>query len=159
MTSIPSAPEMSTPAAPAPAAKKPWGRWIALGCVGLVVLAALFAALMFFVVKKATAGPEEVVRQFLAAAAAGDYAKAHGFFSAPLKEAQPLADFIASAEANPTLFAVTDTTFNERSVDLGGARLSGTVTLTAGTKVPAQFDLAKENDTWKLIGYHIGQGD
>ena len=156
MSSIPLAPETSTPTAPAPAAKKPWGRWIALGCGGLVVLAALFAALMFFVVKKATAGPEAVVQQFLAAAAAGDYTTAHGFFSAPLKEAQPLAEFTASVEANPTLFAVTDTTFNERSVDLNGAKLAGTVTLAAGTKVPAEFNLVKENGAWKLLGYHIG---
>jgi hypothetical protein len=152
----PPAPETSMPAAPTPAAKKPWGRWIALGCVGLVVLAALFGALMFFIVKKATAGPEEVVQQFLAAAAAGDYATAHDFFSVPLKEAQPLAELTASIEANPTLFEVTDTTFNERSVDLNGARLAGTVTIAAGTKVPAEFRLVKENDVWKLIGYNIG---
>ena len=156
MSEIPSAPESSIPAAPAPAAKKPLGRWIALGCVGLLVLAALFGALMFFIVKKATAGPEEVVQKFLAAAAAGDYATAHDCFSAPLKEAQPLADLTASIEANPTLFEVTDTTFNERSVDLNGATLAGTVTLAAGTKMPAEFRLVKENGAWKLIGYHIG---
>lgn len=155
MSSIPPAPETSTPAAPAPVAKKPWGRWIALGCGGLVVLAALFATLMFFVVKKATAGPEEVVHQFLAAAA-GDYTTAHDFFSAPLKEAQPLAEFTASAEANPTLFKIADTTFTERSVDLNGAKLAGTVMLAAGTKVPAEFSLVKENGAWKLLGYHIG---
>lgn len=152
MSSIPS--ESTTPA---PAAKTPWVRWIALGCGGLVVLAALFAAFMFFVVKKATAGPEEVVRQFLTAAAAGDYAAAHDFFSAPLKEAQPLEEFSAAVAANPILFKVTDTTFTERSVNLNGAKLAGTLTLAAGTKMPATFSLVKEGDAWKLIAYHIGE--
>lgn len=155
MTPIPPPPPASMPAAPAPAAKTPWGRWIALGCGGLVVLLALFAAVMFFIVKKATTGPEEVVHQFLTAAAAGDYATAHDFFSAPLKEAQPLAEFTAAVEANPGLFQVTDTTFNDRSVDLNGAKLAGTVTIASG-KVPAEFKLVKENGVWKLIGYHIG---
>lgn len=159
MTTTPFAdasPSPAAPAAPVAAAKTSYGRWIALGCGGLVVLVALFAAVMFFVVKKATAGPEEVVKQFLAAAAAGDYAAAHECFSVPLKEAQPLAEFTAAAEQNPSLFQVTDTTFNERSVDLSGAKLAGTVTLAAGTEVPADFSLAKENGAWKLIGYHIG---
>jgi hypothetical protein len=156
MNETPSLPETPSPAAPPPAAKTSYGRWIALGCGGLVVLIALFAAVMFFIVKKATAGPEEVVKQFLAAAAAGDYAAAHDCFSAPLKEAQPLAEFTAAAEANPALFKVTDTTFNNRSVDMSGAKLAGTVKLAAGTEVPAEFSLVKENGAWKLIGYHIG---
>ena len=137
--------------------KKPhWGRWIALGCGALVVLVGLFVVLMVFVVKRATAGPEEVVHQFLTAAAAGDYAAAHEFFSAPLKEAQPLDKFTAIATANPSLFQVKDTTFNDRSVDLSGAKLAGTVTLEAGTQVPASFELVKENGAWKLLGYRIG---
>jgi len=155
MTSMPSAGDAS----PAAETKKPWGRWIALGCGALVVLVGLFVVLLVFVVKKVTAGPEEVVQQFLAAAADGNYAAAHEFFSAPLKEAQPLAEFTAAAEANPTLFKVTDTTFNERSIDLAGAKLAGTVTLAAGTEVPASFDLVKEKGAWKLIGYHLGMPD
>ena len=148
-------PEQSPGGPPGPR-KRPWLRWVALGCGGLVVLAGLFAAGMFVVVRKATAGPEQVVKQFLAAAAKGDYAAAHALFSAPLKEAQPLAEFIASARANRTLFAVTDTTFSNRSIDLAGAELSGTVTLASGTVLPASFKLVKENRAWRLIAYHLG---
>ena len=97
-----------------------------------------------------------MVHQFLTAAAAGDYAAAHEFFSAPLKEAQPLEKFTAIATSNPSLFQVKDTTFSDRSVDLSGAKLAGTATLAAGTEVPASFNLVKENGAWKLLGYRIG---
>jgi hypothetical protein len=129
---------------------------VALGCGVLIVLAACFAALMFFMVKKATAGPEAVVHDFLAAAASGDYARAHNYFSAPLKEAQPLETFRQAAQQQAFMFKVKDTTFNTRSVDLEGALLAGSLTLESGTSVPASFKLVKENGEWRLIAYHIG---
>ena len=30
------------------------------------------------------------------------------------------------------------------------------MTLAAGTKVPVELSLVKENGAWRLIGYHIG---
>lgn len=145
-------PPVGAPAQPG----KPWLKWVGLGCGGLLVLVAAFVFLMFFVVKKATSGPEEVVKGFLSAAGSGDYAKAYDTFSEPLKQAQTLEAFTQMVESNPMLFQVADTTFNNRSVDLSGAELSGTVKLRAGTKMPASFKLVKENDRWKLIAYHIG---
>ena len=145
------------PAAPAPAPKKAgWIKWVALGCGLAVVLGVVFSAVLFFVVKKATAGPEEVVQKFLADAGAGNYEAAYDAFSAPLKESQSLADFAAAAAANPSLFQVKDTSFTNRSVDMSGAEFSGTLTLESGTEMPATFKLVRENDRWKFIGYFIG---
>jgi hypothetical protein len=135
---------------------KSWVKWVALGCGGLLVVSVAVIAGIFLIVKKATAGPEEVVHAFLAAAGAGDYATAHDHFSAPLKEAQPLEEFTASAEANPMFFKVAETTFSNRSIDTAGAELSGTATLEVGTVVPASFKLVRENGEWKLISYQIG---
>lgn len=129
---------------------------IGIGCGILVVALAVFIGAVVGFVWMATAGPEEAVRNFLAAAAAGDYAKAHDHFAAPLKEQQSLDEFKNAVSEAPSLFAVTDATFNNRSVDEAGAKLSGTVTLKAGTKVPASFQLVKEGDAWKLIAYHLG---
>ncbi|MCP4201691.1 MAG: DUF4878 domain-containing protein [bacterium] len=145
---------MSTDASEQP--KKRWGRLIALGCGALAALIAVFVAIVFLFVWRATAGPEEVIQGFLASAGAGDYAAAHEHFCAPLKEEQSLADFTATVETNTQLFQVKDTSFTERSIDLAGAELAGTVTLERGTKVPASFKLVKENDDWKLISYNIG---
>lgn len=146
------------PPAPAPA-KRSWLKWLGIGCGLLVILIVCFVAVTFLVVKKATAGPEAVVHDFLAAAAAGDYARAHSYFSAPLKEEQPLDKFEEAAQAQASMFKVKDTTFNNRSVDLNGAQLSGTLTLESGTQVPASFKLVKENDQWRLIAYHLGAED
>jgi hypothetical protein len=156
MTSDPIPPAAPPPAAPAPSRKTPWLKWTALGCGALLVLLAAFGTLMYFVIQRATAGPEQVVQDFLAAAGRGDYAAAHEHFSAPLQEVQPFDQFAAAAAANSMFFEVTETTFNNRSVDTTGAELSGSVTLATGTVVPASFKLVKENGAWKLISYNIG---
>lgn len=140
----------------ATAPSRAWIKWTALGCGGLLLVVALFVTLLVLGVRSATAGPEAVVLEFLDAAGRGDYAAAHAHFSQPLKDVQPLEEFSASAAANPALFDVVDTTFNDRSVDMASATLAGTVTLRAGTKLPASFKLVEENDSWKLIAYHIG---
>jgi hypothetical protein len=147
----------STNGAPA-AGRKPWVKWVVLGCVGVLVLGGAFAALLFYVVKAATAGPEKVVEEFLAAAGRGDYDAAHAYFSAPLQQAQPLEQFRSAAEANSMFFQIAERSFTQRSIDQSGAEFSGTVTLQAGTEVPASFKLVRENGDWKLIAYQIGSG-
>ena len=137
-----------------------WLKWLGIGCGGLIVLIVVFVAVILLVVKQATAGPEEVVRNFFSAAAAGDYARAHDAFSAPLKDQQSLDTFTAAVKANPSLFNVKDLSFSDRSIDMTeGAKFSGTATLASGTQVPVSFHLVKEKDAWKLISYHLGPKD
>ncbi len=133
-----------------------WVKPVLIGCGGLLALALAAGVGFFYLIRGATAGPEQTVKAFLAAAGAGEYARAHGHFSKPLQEVQSLASFSAGVQQNPSLFDVADTTFNQRSVDTGGARLAGTLHLRAGTDVPASFSLVRENDEWKLIAYQIG---
>ena len=122
----------------------------------MLVFALFIGGLLSFV-WWATAGPEQTVQDFLAAAAAGDYAAAHDYFAVPLKEKQPLELFIKGVKQTPSLFDIADATFTDRSIDMTtGAKLSGSVTLRSGTTVPASFQLVKEGDKWKLIAYHLG---
>jgi hypothetical protein len=139
--------------------KRPWLRWVLLGCGSLLALLVVFIAVIFFVVKQATAEPEKVVQTFLAEAAHGNLEAAYDCFSAPLKEAQPFDQFSAGVTANQHLFDVADTSFTERSVDMQGAKLAGTLTLASGTEIPCSFELVRENDAWKLISYNIGSGE
>ena len=138
-------------------ASRPWLKYAGIGCGSLILLGVIIAAVAFFAVKSMTAGPEREVKTFLAAAAGHDYARAYSTFSAPLKDTQSLQTFTAAVVANPSLFDVKDTSFSNRSIDTtSGASLEGTATLGAGTQVPISFKLVKENETWKIIAYHIG---
>lgn len=136
--------------------KRGWIKWLVLGCGTLLILAIAAGALFWMFLTKMTEGPEKAVKEFLAAAAAADYAAAHSYFSAPLKEEQPLEEFTSSARENAQYFDITHTSFSSRSIDTAGAELSGTVTLKDGSKLPATFKLVKENEQWKLLAYHIG---
>ena len=130
---------------------------IGIGCGALVLAFVLFIGGLLGFVWWATAGPEDVVRNFLSAAAAGDYAAAHDYFAVPLKEKQPLEAFISGVKQSPSLFDIADASFTDRSIDMTtGAKLSGSVTLRSGTTVPASFQLVKEGEAWKLIAYHLG---
>lgn len=138
------------------ATQRPWLKYLGFGCGGLLLVVAAFVAVTYFVVTRMTAEPERVVREFLDAAAAGDFATAHGHFSAPLKEAQTLEAFTAAARARPSLFAVASTSFSSRSIEGGVTKLEGTATLVAGTTVPVSFSLVEENGRWVLLAYNLG---
>lgn len=144
------------PPAPPPSSFPTWARILGIGCGAVLLLGGIIGLVVFAVVGRATAGPEETIQAFLAAAGQGDWTTAHGYFSEPLKQVQPFDQFSAIGAANQQLFQVKDTTFNQRSVDLAGAELSGTVELTSGTELPASFRLVRENGEWRLISYQIG---
>ncbi len=146
------------PPSPPPSPLPTWARLLGVGCGAVLLLATIAGTTALAVLNRASAGPEETVQTFLAAAAAGDWATAHAQFSAGLKEAQSFEDFSTIGAANQHLFQVQDTTFNHRTVNPAGAELSGSVTLTDGSQLPASFKLVKEEGGWRLISYQIGSG-
>jgi len=135
-----------------------WGAVILGGCGCFLFGIGVLVVVLYFAVMAATEAPEKAVNEFLAAAGSGDVDGAHEYFSAALKEVQPLEDFRAVVEQNPQLFKVTETTFTERSRDLAKATFRGTVKLENGTELPAEFILIEEDGAWKLITYRIGEG-
>jgi hypothetical protein len=140
-----------------PPKKSRWWVWLLGGCGCLTLVAVAAGLAMYFGVRAITAGPEQVVQDFLAAAGAGNAVEAHGYFSQPLQAEQPLEELSRVIEERPHLFRVTDTTFTSRSRDGSRASFSGTVTLERGTRMPASFVLVKENDDWRLLSYEIGE--
>ena len=158
MTSVP--PAYQPPGAAPTAPKRKWVKWVVLGCVGVVALIVAVVVLsiggFLGAVSKATAEPERAVKEFLAAAAAGDYQAAHNYFSSALKQEQPYEQFVNMAQANRHLFQVTHTKFNNRAFGTEAVTLGGELTLQSGSKAPAEFKLVQENNQWKLISYNIG---
>ena len=145
-------PPPAPPASPLPT----WLRFLGIGCGALLLLGMVAGSLFVLVLGKATEGPEATIKAFLTAAGSGDYGTAHGYFSEELKRVQPLEQFSAKAAEHQQLFQVQDTTFNSRSVDMNGAKMSGTLDLTNGTELPASFELVKENGQWRLTSYQLG---
>ncbi|WP_396624674.1 hypothetical protein [Luteitalea sp.] len=139
--------------------ERSWLKWVGIGCGGALILLVGFIAAIFFVVGQATEEPEKVARAFVAATSTGDFAAAHALYSAPLKERQSLAQLQDAAAATPSLYKVRDLSFSSRSVDGTGAEFTGTATLVAGTTVPCRFKLVREQDSWRLIAYNIGDDD
>ena len=144
------------PPTPPPSPLPGWARALGVGCGALLLLATLIGTTVLAVVNRASAGPEQTIQAFLAAAAGGDWEAAHANFSEPLKQVQPLDQFRTIGAANQHLFQVQETTFNNRSVNPAGAELSGSVTLSDGTQLPASFKLVKEDGQWRLISYQLG---
>lgn len=138
---------------------RPWVKYVAMACGGLVVVAGALVAVVFFAVSRLTAAPEQVTREFLQATSRGDFTAAHGYFSAPLKDQQPIALLEAAAAATPSMFDVVEVSFHSRAIDTSKATLAGTARLRAGTEVPASFTLVREQGTWRLLAYHLGADD
>lgn len=136
-----------------------WLKWVGIGCGGVLVLLGAFIAVVFFVVGRATAEPEKVARAFVEATTRGDLAAAHALYSAPLKDKQTLEQLQAAARATPSLYKVSDLSFSSRSVDGNGAEFKGTATLSTGTEVPCRFKLVREQDSWRLIAYNLGDDE
>ena len=133
-----------------------WVKWVLMGCGVLVLGGVGFFACIFAFVSEATEAPRQTVEAFLDHAKSGDLEAAHDCFSVPLKEVQGLEEFSGIVESNSELFSVEETSFTNISMTMEGCEISGTATLSAGTKVPISFSLAEEGDAWKLLSYEIG---
>ena len=142
--------------------------WVILGCFGCAGVAALLffgvlGAGIFGIVKAAE--PYKVdARQFLSQAGSGDVDGAYGHFSEPLKQKISKADLKAMVEANPDLFQVTDSTFNNVSFVNSVCKISGTVTGKSGKTHHALFRYVTENNAHKMVEFSLrdtphGEGD
>jgi hypothetical protein len=134
------------------------GAKVALGCGAALLAGALLIGGFVAIIMKATSGPAELARDFVAAAIEGDYERAHAHFSAPLKQQQPLPEFREMMSRGLGGFKLEDVSFTERAVSTSeGATIAGTITLDSGTKMPVRMRFVDENGEWKLISYNFGR--
>lgn len=101
-------------------------------------------------------GPSfQAISAFLTAAAAGDSATAHGYFSVSLKDALPLEKFSSDVSAHPELLRTKELRLVKGRGD-GGPRYKGTVVLESGKELPATFDLVREDGMWRISRFKVG---
>jgi hypothetical protein len=121
--------------------------WQAVGCA--IVAFALFIGLIVGAVFWATGGIVEAADDFFAAAAEGDYDKAHALTSRAMRaEKTPvqLELFLTASGLNE----VTDTSWNSRSIKNTEGRIEGTLTTESKGKVPVVIELVSEDDVWRV---------
>jgi len=117
---------------------------IAVFIVGVVALA------MF-----ATSGLNKPVERHFAALHAGDVIGAYSELSIAARQQTSLDDFKAMLVNTPALTHVTGESFSSRTVTNGQGQLEGTLDIEGGGKLPIEIRLVKENDTWKILAYHV----
>lgn len=138
-------------------------KWVLGGCGCLLLLAGIGVAAMIALgvgiggmVASQTEPAAKVAREFLARAGAGDVAGAHATFHERLKEKVPEEQLAEMMESHPELFDVKDSTFNNRSLKDGVARLQGTVVNQEGRTLNCLFKAVEERPgTWRLTAFNI----
>lgn len=133
--------------------------WILGGCGCLLFGIGIVVAGIFMVVMQATEEPEKVVKEFLAASAAGDADRAYATFSPEVQQIQSLDDFRGVLAANPQLFDTTDVTWTKRSIDNGTANFVGTAKARSGGEIPCNFSLRQYDNGWKILVWQLGGGE
>jgi hypothetical protein len=149
----PAAPVPQMPAG-APPAKKGKGPvfWVAIGCCGCLLVAALLAAVIGGGVFMATKGAADATQAWIGQVRQGDLSAATTGMTARLLAETDTEDMERVTNA---IQASTDATFPSRSVDNDRATLTGV--LTGGpVPQPVIVRLVKEGGAWKVDGVTLG---
>src|SRR5262249_37942212 len=96
-----------------------------------------------------------LVREFVAATAAGDYAKAYGLYAAGNRW-QTLASFEQIAQRYAERFRVASMNLGAQEPAPGTVHLIGTFTLESGAVLPATFTVVYEDGAWRMGPWQIG---
>jgi hypothetical protein len=142
-------PPMSMPPA-APRKGKSPVFWIGLGCCGCLLLGMAIAAAIFGAAWCATSAPVEAVRAQLTELKAGQVDAAYARLSQSLQAQMSKEDFAAFVASHPGLGQHADSTFMNRKVENGVARISGYLTSTTGTREEVEYELIKEGGGWVI---------
>jgi len=149
---------MTDASSSAPQTKSSPFPWILGGCGCLLFGIGIIVAGIFMFVMKATEEPEKVVKEFIAASAAGDADRAWATFSPELQQVQPLEEFRSVMTSNPQLFDVADVTWTKRNIDNGVANFVGTAKAKGGGDIPCTFSVRQYENGWKILAWQMGGG-
>lgn len=119
------------------------------GCLIALGVFVLFFAAIIGVVFWATGDIVETADDFFAAAAEGDYEKAHSLTYQRLQE-QGSPEALEQFLTMNGLHEVTETSWSSRSIENSQGRVEGTVTTKSGGTIPLLVEFVSENDEWKI---------
>lgn len=137
-----------------PPKKKSVGKWIALGCAGLLILGLLIGgAIGIFVYfgYKSITKPVGTIKNHLQAINDGDIRKAYDdYTSKRFKEAMPYDQFAQLVEENSSVLKSKSSSFTNVQIENGVAKVEGTITGKSGATAKATYELVQEEGEWKI---------
>jgi hypothetical protein len=128
--------------------------WLFMVFAGFVVLALVGLGVVMGPAYIKSKAAVEAARGQLKDIADGDLEAAYARNASSYRAAHPASAFAAFVERHPGLKRNTDSTFKNRTVDDGKAKISGTLAHAAGTE-SVVYDLVKEGEEWKVSDLEV----
>ncbi len=122
-----------------------------LGGVGCLLLTLIGVGLIYFFISNIGKEELQMVNDQLSALRHNDIDRAYSYCSLAFQKSTSRDDFLNMVEDYPILKNAKEFTSNDRSKNVGGLTiLKGTITGGDGSKLPAEYQLVRENEKWKI---------
>jgi Domain of unknown function (DUF4864) len=122
-----------------------------LGGVGCLLLTLIGVALIYFFISNIGKEELKMVNDQLSALHHNDIDRAYSYCSLAFQKSITKDDFFNMVEDYPILKNAKGFSSNDRSKNVGGLTvLKGTITGEDGSKLPAEYQLVRENEKWRI---------
>jgi hypothetical protein len=122
-----------------------------LGGVGCLLLTLIGVTLIYFFISNIGKEELQMVNDQLTALRHNDIDRAYSYCSISFQKSTTRDDFLKMVEDYPILKNAKEFSSNDRSKNVGGLTiLKGTISGGDGSKLPAEYQLVRENDKWKI---------
>ena len=132
-------------------------RWLKI-LLGIAAGLAVLIGIVVWIALWATSGLIEPIERQLTALKAGNIEAAYQETSEAFHQATPIDKFSAFVDQFPILKDAAEHSFSSRSVENGVGKVSGTLTSSTGGVMPVEYQLVKENETWKILYISLNGG-
>jgi FHA domain/Domain of unknown function (DUF4864) len=133
--------------------------WLAVGCGGLLLIGALIAGGIGFVVYKGYRtfqAPTAEVKAHLAEVKAGNLDAAYARLAPAYQSEVSKEEFQAFAGKHATFAQNTDSSFSNIQIQNETATLGGSLKTADGTAEDASFKLVQQGGTWRITDIEVG---
>jgi Domain of unknown function (DUF4864) len=122
-----------------------------LGGIGCLLLTLIGVGLIYFFISNLGKEELQMVNDQLGALRRNDIDRAYSYCSIAFQKSTSRDDFLRMVEDYPVLKNAKEFSSMDRSKNVGGLTiLKGTITGEDGSKLPAEYQLVRENDKWKI---------
>jgi hypothetical protein len=125
------------------------GKWIAIGCAGLLLLGGCCVGGVVFAYNQYVDPPAAMTRGFFGNLRRGEYEQALARMNAQYQATHPLPTFQQNVQQIPALTQQSDFSVGSPNISGGVATVSGSLSTPMGNQ-PVTVDLSKLGDHWYI---------